>query len=147
MIEKLYEASQAGVKIKLIIRGICCLIAGKKNLSENIDAFSIVDRYLEHSRIFIFHHGGDEKIYLSSADWMTRNLSFRIETCFPVYDPRIISELKDIINIQLSDNVKSRSLNHNRLNEYNSDNGDLVIRSQHETYFYLKRKIESLPGI
>lgn len=147
MIEKLYEASQAGVKIKLIIRGICCLIAGKKNLSENIDAFSIVDRFLEHSRIFIFHHGGDEKIYLSSADWMTRNLSFRIETCFPIYDTRIINELKDIINIQLSDNVKSRSLNHNRLNEYNSDNGDLVIRSQHETYFYLKRKIESLPGI
>ena len=142
IIEKLYEASQAGVKIQLNIRGICCLIAGKKHLSENINAFSIVDRFLEHSRIFIFHHGGKEKIYLSSADWMERNLSFRIETCFPVYDPEIISEIKDILQIQTSDNVKSRSLNAQHLNEYNYSTSDLTIRSQHETYFYLKRKNE-----
>ena len=144
MIEKLYEASDAGVKIQLNIRGICCLIAGKKNLSQNINAFSIVDRFLEHGRIFIFHHGGDEKIYLSSADWMERNLSFRIETSFPIYDKRLIAEIKDILNIQLSDNVKSRSLNYNEINEYNFHNADLAIRSQHETYFYLKRKNEEL---
>jgi polyphosphate kinase len=119
-------------------------VAKKKNLSENINAFSIVDRFLEHSRIFIFHHGGNEKIYLSSADWMERNLSFRIETAFPIYDPKIIAEIKDILHIQLSDNVKSRSLNYNHINEYKLDDADLSIRSQHETYFYLKRKNEEL---
>lgn len=144
MIERLYDASLAGVKIQLNIRGICCLVAGKKNLSENINAFSIVDRFLEHSRIFIFHHGGNEKIYLSSADWMERNLSFRIETSFPVYDKKIIEEIKDILNIQQSDNIKSRSLNFNHINEYNHNTSDLAIRSQHETYFYLKRKNEEL---
>ncbi len=142
MIEKLYEASSAGVNIQLNIRGICCLMAGRKNMSENINAFSIVDRFLEHSRIFLFHHGGEERIYLSSADWMERNLSFRIETSFPVYDEKIKSEIKDILLIQSSDNVKSRSLNHNHINEYNTNSADLVIRSQHETYFYLKRRNE-----
>jgi polyphosphate kinase len=144
MIEKLYEASQAGVKIELNIRGICSLIAGKKDLSENIHAFSIVDRFLEHSRIFIFHHGGKEKVYLSSADWMERNLSFRIEAAFPVYDPALISEIKDILSIQRNDNVKSRSLRYNQINEYRLNDADLAVRSQHETYFYLKRKHEDL---
>ena len=142
MIEKLYTASQAGVRVELNIRGICCLIAGKKNLSENIRAFSIVDRFLEHGRIFYFLHGGEEKIYLSSADWMERNLSFRIEASVPVFDPSIKEEIKDILQIQRSDNVKSRSLMHNRINEYNSHNADIAIRAQHETYFYLKRKNE-----
>ena len=148
MIEKLYEASNADVRIELNIRGICSLMAGKKHLSQNIHAFSIVDRFLEHSRIFIFHHGGKEKVYLSSADWMERNLSFRIETSFPIYDPKLIAEIKDILNIQSSDNVKSRSLAYNRINEYNHSGSDLAIRSQHETYFYLKRKNEDLkPGL
>ncbi len=142
MIEKLYEASDAGVRIELNIRGICSLVAGKKHLSQNINAFSIVDRFLEHSRVFIFHHGGHEVIYLSSADWMERNLSFRIETSFPIYDPRLMAEIKDILNIQSSDNVKSRSLNYNHINEYNRHGSDLAVRSQHETYFYLKRKNE-----
>jgi polyphosphate kinase len=142
MIEKLYEASQAGVKIELNVRGICCVVAGKKNLSENINAFSIVDRFLEHSRVFIFHHAGKEKMYVSSADWMERNLSFRIETCFPIYNKRIAAEIKAILSIQRSDNVKSRSLNVNRINQYNSNSSDLAIRSQHETYFYLRRKNE-----
>ncbi|MBK9981183.1 MAG: polyphosphate kinase 1 [Saprospiraceae bacterium] len=140
MIEKLYEASDAGVKIELNIRGICSLVAGKKHLSQNINAFSIVDRFLEHSRVFIFHHGGNEVIYLSSADWMERNLSFRIETSFPIFDPRLIAEIKDILNIQSSDNVKSRSLNYNHINEYNRHGSDLAVRSQHETYYYLRRK-------
>lgn len=142
MIEKLYDASEAGVQIELNIRGICSLMAGKKHLSQNINAFSIVDRFLEHSRVFIFHHGGEEIIYLSSADWMERNLSFRIETSFPIYDPALIAEIKDILNIQTSDNVKSRSLNYNHINEYNRHGSDLAVRSQHETYFYLKRKNE-----
>ncbi len=142
MIEKLYEASQAGVKIELNIRGICSLIAGKKNLSENIKAFSIVDRFLEHSRIFLFHHGGHEKMYLSSADWMERNLSFRIETAFPIYDPVLMAEIKDILSIQRGDNVKARSLNYQHINEYMLNDADLAIRSQHETYFYLKRKYD-----
>ncbi|MEO6131559.1 MAG: polyphosphate kinase 1, partial [Saprospiraceae bacterium] len=142
MIEKLYEASAAGVKIELNIRGICSLVAGKKHLSQNINAFSIVDRFLEHSRIFLFHHGGKEALYLSSADWMERNLSFRIETAFPIYDPKLISEIKDILNIQTSDNVKSRSLNYHHINTYNRQGSDLAVRSQYETYFYLKRKSE-----
>ena len=86
MIQKLYEASKAGVKIKLIIRGICCLVPGIKGLSDNIEAISIVDRYLEHARVFIFHHSGEDLLYLSSADWMVRNLTYRVETAFPVYD-------------------------------------------------------------
>ncbi len=142
MIEKLYEASQAGVEIELNIRGICCLVAGKKGLSTNIKAFSIVDRFLEHSRIFIFHHGGKEKIYLSSADWMERNLSFRIETAFPIYDPQLKAELKDMLQIQRNDNVKSRSLKYNEINTYIQNQSDLTNRSQHEIYFYLKRKLE-----
>ena len=144
IIEKLYEASEAGVKIELNIRGICSLIAGKKNLSENITAFSIVDRFLEHSRVFIFHHAGKEKLFLSSADWMERNLSFRIETAFPVYDPALMKEIKDILQIQRNDNVKSRSLHYHHINEYKTTDADLAIRSQHETYFYLKRKNDIL---
>lgn len=141
MIAKLYEASQAGVKIKLIIRGICCLNAGVPNFSENIEAISIVDRYLEHARIFIFHHGGENLIYLSSADWMTRNLSHRIETAFPIIDPDLKQTIMDLISIQLNDNVKARRLDHQFLNEYKLGIADLPFRSQTETYFYFKRKI------
>ncbi len=100
-----------------------------------------MDRFLEHSRVFVFHHAGKDKIYLSSADWMERNLSFRIETSFPIYD-HMMEELTDILNIQTSDNVKSRSLNYHHINEYNHNGSDIAIRSQHETYFYLKRKNE-----
>ncbi len=140
MIDKLYEAGQAGVEIILNVRGICSLVAGKKGFSENIKAFSIVDRFLEHSRIFIFHHKGKEKVYLSSADWMERNLSFRIETAFPVYDKNLIAEIKEELSIQLSDNVKSRSLKYNQVNKYNENTSNLVIRSQHEIYSFLRRK-------
>ena len=140
MITKLYEASRAGVDIKLIIRGICCLIPGIKGLSENIKAISIVDRYLEHSRVFLFHHGGKELIYLSSADWMVRNLSYRVECAFPVYNEKLKKELKDILHIQLNDNVKARSLNQQLSNEYLNEGPEIAIRSQYETYYYLKRK-------
>ncbi len=140
MIEKLYEASQAGVQIDLNIRGLCSLVSGKKGLSENIKAFSIVDRFLEHSRIFIFHHKGKEKVYLSSADWMERNLSFRIETAFPIYDKKLIAEIKEELSIQQSDNIKSRSLQYNRINKFIQNDSNLVIRSQHEIYSFLLRK-------
>ena len=143
MIGKLYEASQAGVAIKLIVRGICCLVPGVKGISENIQAISIVDRFLEHSRVFIFYHGGREKIYLSSADWMTRNLSYRIETAFPILDAKLRREIKGYINIQLRDNVKSRLLDAELSNEYYKNGSDMAIRSQVETYYYVKRQLDN----
>ena len=142
MIGKLYKASQEGVQIKMIIRGICCLVPGIKGLSENIKVLSIVDRYLEHSRIFVFHNDGAEKIYLSSADWMTRNLSYRIETIFPVYDRALRKEIKDFLRIQLNDNIKARYIDAEQSNTYKQDNLDLTIRSQLETYYYYKRSLE-----
>lgn len=141
MIEKLYEASMAGVKVTLIIRGICCLVPGLPE-SENIHAVSIVDRFLEHSRVFIFHHGGEELTYLSSADWMTRNLSYRVETAFPIYDPELRDEIREYINLQLMDNVKARILDKDQSNKYYR-NGSLAIRSQRETYYFIKRKMEA----
>lgn len=142
MIEHLYRASQAGVEIKLNIRGICSIVPGLKGISENIEAFGIVDRFLEHARVFWFHHRGEELIYLSSADWMVRNLSHRVETAFPIYDERIKKEIKDFMNIQLTDNVKARILDQDQHNEYRRDGSDLAIRSQFETYYYIRRKLE-----
>lgn len=143
MIEHLYKASQAGVKIKLIIRGICCLVPGVKNISENIEAISIVDRYLEHTRVFIFYHGGKKPIYLSSADWMTRNLSHRIETAFPIYSRDIRKQILDLINIQLCDSIKARILDRNQTNAYKTEGcSDISLRTQVESYYYIKRKLE-----
>ncbi|MEI6409517.1 MAG: polyphosphate kinase 1 [Bacteroidota bacterium] len=142
MMEKLYEASTAGVKIKLIIRGICCLVPGIKGVSENIEIISIVDRYLEHARVFLFHNNGDEQIYLSSADWMERNLTYRIETTFPVYDPVLKQEIKDMLELQLNDNVKARFIDRFNLNEYRKLGTDIPVRAQLETYFYYKRQLE-----
>lgn len=143
MVDWLYSASQAGVTIKLIVRGICCLVPGVKGISENISAISIVDRFLEHARVFYFYNGGDERLYLSSADWMVRNLSHRVETSFPVYDPTLKTEIKNILNLQLNDNVKARVLDAEQKNLYRKNNHYLVIRSQTETYYYLKRREET----
>ncbi|BBH21478.1 RNA degradosome polyphosphate kinase [Paenibacillus baekrokdamisoli] len=110
MIDKLYEASQAGVKIELIIRGVCCLRPGVPGLSENVRVISIVDRYLEHSRIIYFLNGGEEELYLSSADWMTRNLTRRIELMCPVFDARLRKMLVNVLQLNLNDNMKSREL-------------------------------------
>ena len=140
MINLLYEASQAGVKIDLIIRGICCLIPGVEGISENINVISVVDRFLEHSRIFVFHNNGDTKVYLSSADWMVRNLYHRIETCFPVYDKNGIKTILDFLAIQLKDNVKARIIDIAQNNNYQSESSNLAIRSQLETYYYTKRQ-------
>lgn len=146
IISKLYEASQAGVKILLIIRGICCLVPGIKGLSENIEVFSIVDRYLEHARVFLFHHSGEEKIYLSSADLMQRNLSFRIETTFPVYDKDLKAEIRALIDLQVNDNVKARIIDPKDQNEYRRNSSDIPVRAQLETYFYFKRKVDHTPA-
>lgn len=142
MIAALYKASNKGVDIKLIIRGICSLVPGIEKISENIEAISIVDRYLEHSRIFYFYHGGKELTYLSSADWMVRNLHHRIETIFPILDPIIKNTIIDLLHIQLNDNVKARVIDVKKNNSYVRDTTDLAIRSQVETYYYLKRKLE-----
>jgi polyphosphate kinase len=143
MVDKLYEASKAGVKVNLIVRGICSLIPGVKGYSENIKAVSIVDRFLEHARVFIFHNAGDQKVYLSSADWMTRNLSFRVETAFPIYDPKVKGEVLEYIQLQLNDNVKARKLDKNLLNDYRRGESDFPVRSQVESYYLVKRKLES----
>ncbi|MGE5356359.1 MAG: polyphosphate kinase 1 [Deltaproteobacteria bacterium] len=140
IINLLYEASQAGVKIKMIIRGICSLVAGVKDISENISVISILDRYLEHSRVFIFGNKGREKIYFSSADWMERNLYRRIEIAFPILDPDIRKIVKDIIELQLDDNIKARSLDHRKTNMY-VKKGKSGIQSQKETYMYFKSKL------
>ncbi|UCH15427.1 MAG: polyphosphate kinase 1, partial [Bacteroidales bacterium] len=142
IIYKLYQANNAGVKISLIIRGICSLIPGIKGMSENIKAISIVDKYLEHSRIIIFCNGGNELYYISSADWMTRNLDRRIEIACPIYDKDIQQELKDMINIQLKDNVKARIINEEQNNHYLKSNSKRNLRSQIELYKYYKNKLK-----
>src|SRR3546814_13735122 len=108
MIEKLYEANNAGVTIQLIVRGMCCLVPGQAGFSERITVRSIVDRYLEHARVWIFGNGGDERIYLSSADLMTSNIDRRVEVAFPIVDSRLRKAIRDIINIQLRDNTQAR---------------------------------------
>lgn len=117
MIDKLYEASQAGVKIDLIVRGVCCLRPGVAGRSENIKVISIVDRFLEHSRVMYFYNNGNEEVYLSSADWMTRNLMKRIELMCPVFDPALRDILITMLNLNLEDNVKARELKPNGLYE------------------------------
>ncbi len=141
MIEKLYEASQQGVIIRLIIRGICSLIPGVKGLSDNITVTSIVDRFLEHARIAVFYNNGDEKYYISSADWMGRNLDNRIEVTTPILDKKIQKIIRHVVDIQLSDNTKARIIDIKLNNEYVKNN-DAEIRSQLETYQYFKKSAE-----
>lgn len=141
MIQKLYEAGQAGVQIQLIIRGICCLHAGVEGLSENIQAISIVDRFLEHARVYIFGNGGRELLFTASADWMTRNLDHRVEVAIPILDPKLFQELRDIIHLQLSDNKKARYLTPELNNPYKKPLPiERPIRAQVEIYEYLKNK-------
>lgn len=141
MIELLYKASEAGVEIRLLIRGFTCLIPGIKGLSENIYITSVVDRFLEHGRIYIFENGGEELMFYGSADWMNRNLDRRIEVISPVLDEDIKQEFKDILNIQLNDNVKARIQDASESNKYvQRKKGEKKIRSQYEIYNYLKKK-------
>ncbi|HEY0733185.1 MAG TPA: polyphosphate kinase 1 [Chitinophagaceae bacterium] len=141
IIEALYEAAKEGVEIKLIIRGIFCMFSQNEKFPKPVTAMSIVDEYLEHARIWVFHNNGKEKIFISSADWMIRNLDHRVEATCPIIDERIMQELKDILNIQLQDNVKARILDNNLSNEYVQNDHAIQIRSQEETYNYLYSKI------
>ncbi len=143
MIEKLYEASQAGVQITLIVRGICSLVTEIAGYSDNIKAYSIVDKYLEHARVFIFANGGNEKIYITSADWMSRNLDSRSEVAVPILDADVKKQIKDIINIQISGNTKVRILDRLQQNLYKKAKpGERKIRVQDEIYNYLKKDKE-----
>jgi polyphosphate kinase len=139
MISKLYEASQKNVKIKLIVRGMCSIVSGVKGLSENIETISIVDKYLEHARIFVFCNGGDEKYFISSADWMTRNLDHRSEVAVPIFDKQIQSKLKTMLDLQLKDNCKARMLDQKQENNYKPKTGKTEVRSQEKIYNYLKQ--------
>ncbi|HEX6179901.1 MAG TPA: polyphosphate kinase 1 [Chitinophagaceae bacterium] len=140
LINKLYEAAKAGVDIKMIIRGIFCMYTENKKFTGNVRAISIVDEYLEHARVFIFHNGGEEKVYISSADWMVRNLDHRIEVTCPVFDDNIKKVLRTILEIQLKDNVKARILDNELSNKYVVDNSLQKVRSQIEIYNYLHQK-------
>lgn len=140
LIVKIEEAAKAGVKIKMIIRSICCMPTEGKKYKRRINAISIVDEYLEHSRVILFHHEGKEKIFLSSADWMVRNLDHRVEAAVPINDKQIQQEIKDILNIQLNDNVKARILDNHLNNEYVNPRNTKKVRSQIETYNYLIKK-------
>ena len=139
MIDKLYEASRAGVKIQMIVRGICCLVPGIEGMSENIEVISIVDKFLEHPRLFIFGNGGTPKVYNSSADWMTRNISFRVEVGCPIYDKTIQQELIDTFEISWADNVKARIINKAQDNTYRPHTTP-ALRSQVALYEYYQHK-------
>jgi polyphosphate kinase len=141
MINKLYQASREGVKIKMIIRGTCSLVPGVTGLSENIEVYSILDKYLEHSRIFVFRNDGDEKYYLSSADWMVRNLDNRIEVATPIYDQNIQNELKQFLEIQFNDSIKARIINESQNNTYRGDGQVQGSRAQVAHYTVLKKML------
>ncbi|MEO7307001.1 MAG: polyphosphate kinase 1 [Ferruginibacter sp.] len=140
LINKLYEAAKAGVEIKMVIRGICCLLTENKKFRIPMQAISIVDEYLEHARVMIFHNGGKEKTFISSADWMIRNIDHRVEVACPIFEKNIQQEIKDILQIQLKDNIKARILDNDLSNQYVNPRNTKKIRSQVETYNYLYRK-------
>ena len=148
MIDKLYSASNAGVKIQLEVRGICSLVPGIPGMSENIEAISIVDNYLEHSRLYIFGNDGDPEVYISSADFMTRNLDGRVEVTCPIYDPEIKQELMDNFDLGWKGNVKARYHSENMDNKYRvrKDN-EPIFRAQLETYKYYQNKIKVIADL
>jgi len=135
MIKALYEASRNGVRIQMIVRGICCLIPRQVGMSENIEVISIIDKFLEHTRFMIFCNNQDNEVFISSADWMTRNLDNRVEVTCPIYQPELKKELFDIFNIYWNDNIKSRYVNLEKINRYNR-NDKPNSRSQEELYKY-----------
>ncbi len=140
LIKKLYEASQAGVKIRMIIRGICSLVPRQKGISENIEVISIVDKYLEHARVFIFANDHDPRFYLSSFDWMTRYFDFRSEVGVPIYDKILQKQLLDIMELQWSDNSKARYIDESQSNRYKKVDLKNKVRAQDAIYKYLAPK-------
>jgi polyphosphate kinase len=144
IIDYLYEASNAGVKIRLIVRGMLSLIPKVKKLSEKIEAIGIVDRFLEHSRFFIFCNGGNDQIYITSADLMTRNLDHRIEVTCPIFDKNVKCEIRKIFDIQWEDNVKARIFDANQSNTFVKPGKNSVNQSQIEVYNWLKKSNDKL---
>jgi len=143
IVRKLYDASNAGVKITIIARGICILIPGLPGLSENITAFSIVDKFLEHSRVYVFCNETNKEFYIGSADWMQRNLDYRIEVTTPIFDKKIQQELWDMLQIQITDNCKTRLLDSDKINQYRQTGDTKKVRSQFEIYKYFKNQLLS----
>ncbi|CAG9001694.1 MAG: Polyphosphate kinase [Candidatus Celerinatantimonas neptuna] len=144
LINRLYAASKAGVKIRMIIRGMCSLIPGIEGVSENISIISIIDRFLEHPRLFIFHSGGEERTYISSADWMTRNIDQRIEVGCPIYDPNLKQYLRNLLELQFNDTTKARIVDKTQSNQYVKRGNRRKIRSQIATYDYVKEREKRL---
>ncbi|MEI4995721.1 polyphosphate kinase 1 [Aeromonas caviae] len=145
LINRLYAAGQAGVPIQMIIRGMCALRPGVPGLSDNIRVISIIDRFLEHPRVMVFHNKGNPQLYISSADWMSRNIDGRIEVGTPIYDERLKQRILDILELQLSDTCKARVIDADQKNEYVKRGNRRKVRSQVAIYDYLKR-IESNHG-
>ena len=144
LVQQLQDAAAAGVEVRLIIRSICCILTKSKLYKKDIKAVSIIDEYLEHARVFVFHNSGKPKVYISSADWMVRNLDHRIEAACPILDPKLKQELIDILDIQLSDNVKARILDNEQDNLYVAHKEkDPEVRSQVETYHYLYKQAKN----
>jgi polyphosphate kinase len=141
IIDKLYQASNAGVEVHMIVRGVCCLIPGVPGMSENIEVISIVDKYLEHPRVYIFENGGDPHMYISSADLMTRNIDNRVEVACPIYDKELQKQLLDTFLISWNDNVKARKINGKIQNEFKKSSGK-PYRSQWEIHEYFKALLE-----
>ena len=140
MIQKLYEASKAGVSIQMVVRGICCLIPGVKGMSENIEVISVIDRYLEHPRVYIFENGGKQKVYISSADFMTRNIENRVEVAVPIYDTSLQQQILDVFNITWKDNHKARIINKYPQNQFKKSSSENV-RSQWAIYDYYNNQL------
>ena len=141
LINKLYEASQAGVEVKMIVRSICCLVPGVPGLSENISIIRIVDRYLEHGRVFLFHNNGQQELYMGSSDWMNRNIYHRIEVCFPVTESAMKAHIIEILNLQLKDNVQAVQIDR-KLNNVKIENDAPLNESQKQIYLLLKNKMQ-----
>ena len=139
LIDDLYRASQAGVKIRAIVRGMCALVPGIPGVSDNISIISIVDRFLEHPRVMVFEGGGDKKVIISSADWMTRNMDNRIEVGCPVYDRNLQKQIVDVLDLQFNDTIKARIIDSTQSNKYVKRGNRKNLRSQHEIYDYFKK--------
>jgi polyphosphate kinase len=141
LIRKLYDASRAGVDVRIIVRGICCLVPGENGHSERITAVSIVDRFLEHARVYVFHNGGDPALYLASADWMERNMDRRVEAAFPLLDETLRTEVMRFLELQWSDNVKARTIDKRQSNPFRAKGkGERTVRSQTAWYKILKEQ-------
>ena len=145
LITRLHDAARAGVEIKMLIRGICCMYTENKKFKATVQAISIIDEYLEHARVFVFHNDGKEKVFISSADWMVRNIDHRIEAACPILDKSIQDEIKELLDIQLHDNIKARILNNEQNNLYVNPRNTRKVRSQVEIYNYLYKKRGQTP--